>query len=108
MVNNADIFTDLTQRNAARKAAKLPLLDLRAEFAHAVERDAHRDYAEQSAKFDDDSRRITETVFTELRTTRGADFPTSMGGRLLVGLMSGQRFRTFLEISHGIKAPALL
>ena len=107
IVNRAAIFTELTKRNALRKTAKLPLLDLRAEFALAVERDAHRDYAEQCGRFDDNRRRITEDVLTKLRATRGADFPTSMGGRLLVELMSDQRFRAFLEIDHGIKAPAL-
>jgi hypothetical protein len=87
--------------------AKLPLLVLRPEFDLAEERDSRRAFAEQCQKHDDDRTRITEDVLTELRANRGNDFPTSMGGRLLIELMSGQRFRAFLEIEHGIKAPAL-
>ena len=106
-MDRAAIFTELTKRNALRKIAKLPLLDLRAEMAFAVEREAHRAYAEQCKRYDDDRRRIAEDVLTELRATRGQDFPTSMGGRLLVELMSDQRFQAFLEIEHGIKKPVL-
>ena len=106
-MDRAAIFTELTKRNALRRMARLPPLDLRAEMAFAVKREAHRVYAEQCKRFDDDRRRIIEDVLTELRATRGQDFPTSMGGRLLVQVLSGQRFRGLLEIEHGIKAPAL-
>jgi hypothetical protein len=106
-MDHAPIFTALTQRNALRKAAKLPLLDLRIEMAVAIQRDAQRVYVEQCEKYDDDRRRIREDVLRELRVTRGADFPMSMGGRWLVGLMSDQRFRAFLEIEHGIRKPAV-
>jgi hypothetical protein len=102
-MDRADIFTELTKRNALRKAAKLPLLDLRTEMALAVERGAYRDYVEQRQKYDDDRRRITEDVLTELRATRGLDFPTSMRGRLMVEVMSDRRFQSFLEVHHGIR-----
>ena len=36
MVDKAGIFTDSTRRNALRREAKLPLLDIQAEFVHAV------------------------------------------------------------------------
>jgi hypothetical protein len=103
MVNRAAIFTELTKRNALRKMAKLPLLDLPVEMAVAVEREAQRVYAEQCKRYDDDRRRITEDVLTELRATRAPDFPTSMGGRLMVEILSDQRFQAFLEIEHGIR-----
>ena len=107
MVNRAAIFTVLTQRNALRQAAKLPLLDLRAEFDLAVERDSRRAFAEQCKRFDDDRKRIVEDVLMELRATRGQDFPTSMGGTLLVEVLSDQRFQAFLVIEHGIRRPVL-
>jgi len=100
------VFNELTRRNALRKAANLPLLDLRTELALAVEHTVHRVYAEQCAKYEDDRRRIRADVLRELRVTRGHEFPASMGGRLMVGLMSDRRFRAFLEIEHGIRAPA--
>jgi hypothetical protein len=104
-MDRAAIFTELTERNALRGMAKLPLLDLRTEWALAVERDAHRVYGEQCEKYEYDRRRITEDVLTELRATRGQDFPSSIGGRLLVELMSDQRFQAFLEIEHRIRKP---
>jgi hypothetical protein len=36
MVDKAAIFAELTKRNAVRREAKLPLLDLHDEFEHAV------------------------------------------------------------------------
>ena len=36
-MDKAKIFTELTLRNAVRREAKLPLLDMRVEFDHAVE-----------------------------------------------------------------------
>jgi len=59
-MDRAAIFTELTLRNALRKAAKLPLLDLRAEMAFAVAHDAERVYAEQCKRFDDDRRRLSD------------------------------------------------
>jgi len=106
-MDRAAIFTALTQRNELRKAAKLPLLDLRTEMALAMQHEAQRVYAEQCEKFDDDRRRIEEDVLRELRTTRDADFPTSMGGKWLVRLMADRRFRAYLEIEHGIRKPAV-
>ena len=105
-MDRAAVFNELTRRNALRKSANLPLLDLRTELALAVEHTAHRVYAEQCAKYEDGRRRIRADVLKELRATRGNEFPTSMGGRLMVGLMSDRRFRAFLEIEHGIRAPA--
>jgi rubrerythrin len=69
-MERAAIFTELTKRNALRKMARLPLLDLRAEMAFAVEREAQRVYAEQCKRFDDDRRRVTDDVLTDLRATR--------------------------------------
>ena len=106
-MDRAAIFTQLTKRNALRKAAKLPLLDLRTEIAFAVEREAHRVYAEQCKRFDNDRRRIAQDVRTELRITRGQDFPTSMVGRLMVEMLSDQRFQAHLETEHGIRKPRL-
>jgi hypothetical protein len=37
MIDKAAIFTELTRRNAIRRQAQLPLLDMRDEFDRAVE-----------------------------------------------------------------------
>jgi hypothetical protein len=104
-MDRAAIFTELTKRNALRKMTKLPLLDLRTELAFAVEREAQRDYDEHIKQYEDDRRRINEDILSELRRTRGPDFPSSSVGRLLVELMSDQRFQAFLEIEHRIRKP---
>jgi hypothetical protein len=105
-MDRAAIFTELTQRNALRRQAKLPLLDLHVEMTLAVEIEAHRAYTEQCQTYDDDRQNIMADVLSELRMTRGADFPGSIGGWMLVGLMTDQRFRAIMEIEHGLKAPA--
>jgi hypothetical protein len=107
-MDRATAFTELTQRNALRRDAKLPLLDLRTEMVLAVELDAHRAYAEECQTYSYDRRRIMEDVLSELRMTRGADFPRSMGGRMLVRLMTDKRFQAFLEIECGIRKPAMV
>ena len=43
-MDKAAIFTDLTCRNALRKANGLPLLDLRAEYAHQIWIAKRREY----------------------------------------------------------------
>jgi hypothetical protein len=106
-MDRATAFTELTQRNALRRDAKLPLLDLRTEMVLAVELDAHRDYVQHCEEHGDDRRCIMEDVLSNLRMTRGADFPSSIGGRMLVRLMTDQRFQAFLEIEHDIRRPTM-
>jgi len=106
-MDRAATFTELTKRNALRREAKLPLLDLHSEMTLAVELDAHRAYTEQCQTYDDERRRIMSDVLKELRQVRGGNFPSSMGGRMLIRLMSDQRFRAFLEIDHGIRKPTM-
>jgi hypothetical protein len=73
-----------------------------------VERNARRVYLAQYGRFDDDRARIREDVLAELRVTRGYDFPTSMGGRLMVQILSEQRFLALLDIEHGIQKPIII
>jgi hypothetical protein len=53
MVDKAAIFTDVTRRNALRRGAKLPLLDVQPEFVHAVEvatwSEAYKEHADDIA-----------------------------------------------------------
>jgi hypothetical protein len=107
-MDRAAIFAELTRRNALRKAAQLPLLDLRAELAFALGFEEQRAYAEDCKKYEDNRKRIMTEVLTELRLTRRADFPTSIGGRWMVQLLSDRRFQAFLEIEHGIVKPAVI
>jgi len=50
MVDRAAIFAALTERNALRKAAQLPLIDVQAEYQEAVERALLQEWEEQHAE----------------------------------------------------------
>ena len=63
MVDRATTFTELPRRNAVRREAKLPLLDMRAEFDHEVEVAAWR---EACVKHADDMARIEIEVLAYL------------------------------------------
>ena len=78
MVDRAAIFTELTKRNAVRREAKLPLLDLRTEFDHAV---SVALWNEGLKVYADDITRVIDETWADLRQRYGADFPQSGGGR---------------------------
>jgi hypothetical protein len=101
MVDKAAIFTELTRRNAVRRNAKLPLLDIHAEFDHAVSVALWNEGVE---RFRDDMPRIKQEVLAELRENRGADFPQSVGGHWLVNFEVSRRFLALLA-SHGYHRP---
>jgi hypothetical protein len=92
-VDKAEIFTELTLRNAVRREAKLPLLDIRVEFDHAVEVTAWR---EACVKYADDISRIKQGVLAEFRARRGADFPQSDVGQWLVRFEATKRILAML------------
>ena len=92
------IFHELTKRNALRKAARLPLLDLHKEFAYAVRREEVRAYYEyRSARYGADEERILKTVLEEYRRYHGPHSPCGSLGWLGVRAETERRFRSFLE-----------
>jgi hypothetical protein len=101
MVDKAAIFAELARRNAVRRDAKLPLLDLRAEFKHAV---SVALWHEGCERFRDDMQRIKQEVLAEFRERRGADFPQSVGGHWLVNYEVSRRFLALLA-DHGYHRP---
>ena len=100
-MDKAEIFTELTLRNAVRREAKLPLLDMRVEFDHAVEVTAWR---EALVKHADDIARIRQGVLAELRARRGADFPQTVGGQWLVRFEATKRIFALLA-ERGVHPP---
>ena len=67
MVDRAAIFSELTKRNAIRREARLPLLDIHAEFVHAVELAIWKEACEEHA--DDIARIRDEAVATFIGRT---------------------------------------
>jgi hypothetical protein len=97
MVDKAAIFAELTKRNAVRREAKLPLLDLRDEFEHAVSLALWDEAWEQHA---DELGQIRAEVTAEY-----GHFQSTAGGMLL-GSKFLERASIFLE-QHGIYPPTL-
>ena len=99
------IFHELTKRNALRKTAQLPLLDLHKEFAHAVRREEVREYYEyRSARYGADEESIMATVLEEYRRCHGPDSPCNSTGWIGIRAVTERRFRSFLE-QRGIHRP---
>jgi hypothetical protein len=100
-VDKAEIFTELTLRNAVRREAKLPLLDMRVEFDHTV---AVTSWREACVKHADDIARIKKAVIAECRARHGADFPQSVGGNWIVRFEATKRILAMLA-ERGIHPP---
>ena len=83
-IDRASIFSELCHRNALRREAHLPLLNVPAEYARLVEvakwrriREAH--YIHTRAE-----------VLANLRATRGPDFGNSAGGRWMIEIFTAR------------------
>jgi len=105
-MDKAAIFAEVLRRNALRREAQLPLLDVTVEYRHAVAQaeraefqaicDQHRDL------FDD----MLESVTQELRTKRrNPSFGNCMGSRMKIAAAARQRFYSALEL-RGFKQPS--
>ena len=102
MVDKAAIFAELTQRNALRREAKLPLLNLRAEFVHAVEVAAWR---EACQKHTDDIARIKIEALADLRRRYGDSFGYSVGGHWAISIEVFKRILALLA-ADGVHPPS--
>jgi hypothetical protein len=92
MIDKAAIFTELTRRNAIRRQAQLPLLDMRDEFDRAVE------YARWKVVCEEHGDRVRREVITELSKTFGRE-PQSAGGRWAVNILTLKRLRALHQSS---------
>ena len=103
-MDRARIFHGITERNALRKAAQMPLLDVRQEFDRLVALEALDEYyALRKARYAADEERILETVWREYRA-RKPDWGHTGLGVLAVRLDAERRFQAFLE-RRGIHKP---
>jgi hypothetical protein len=101
-MDRAAIFTDLTRRNALRKANRLPLLDIPSKYARCVSLAQEREYDAICAEHRDDWAEIRRQVLAELRAIHGSDFGHSMGGRWAVDILARRRFRAYMTEQHSI------
>ena len=92
MIDKAAIFTELTRRNAVRRQAQLPLLDMREEFDRAV------GFIHWKAVCEEHADRVRSEVTVELSKTFGRE-PQSAGGRWAVGILTLKRLRALHQSS---------
>ena len=86
-VDRASIFSELCRRNALRREAHLPLLNIPAEYQRLVVVARWRyvmehHYADTRAE-----------VLATLRATRGPDFGNSAGGRWMIEIFTTRTLR---------------
>lgn len=88
------ILSAILQRQALRREAQLPLLDVRAEYERAVEQARWRAHVETY------SEAVRAQVLTELRAKNGPQFGGSVGGFWALRLLTEKRLR---EMFNGRK-----
>ena len=99
-MDKAAIFTEVTRRNALRKANGLPLLDVPREFGHQVAISAQRDfrvaYELHGEEHADDHEAIRQQVHSEYRAQNGAGRAEWMAGRWIISRLAQQRFEAYV------------
>ena len=105
-MDKAAIFAEITKRNALRREAGLPALDVAAEYRQAVaqaERAVFRTICDQHRHLWDD---VLATVTQELRAKRGnPSFGNCFGSRIMIRQIALERFFAALE-RRGFKKPS--
>lgn len=107
MVDKAAIFTGLTKRNALRKEAGLPLLNLRDELAHEVALAAENEFAAVAEEHAGERLMIREQVEADLRQKHGPTFGHTMGGRWAINRETNIRFKAHLLAVYNLETPPL-
>lgn len=103
-MDRAGIFKQVTERNALRKAAQMPPLDVPREYARAVRREEVREYYEQRrALYGAEEDRFVAEALAE-HVARFGHPPQNWIGRLGVQHQAETRFQAFLE-RRGIRRP---
>lgn len=85
------IFSNILRRQALRREAQLPLLDVRAEYERAVEQARWRAHVETYGDA------VRAQVLAELRAKNGPQFGYSIGGLWVVRLLAAKRIRQMFE-----------
>ncbi len=81
------ILSAILRRQALRREAQLPLLDVRAEYERAVTQARWRAHVETYGEA------IRAQVYAELRAKQGPHFRMSVGGMWAVRLLTAKRLR---------------
>ena len=102
-----ELFRIACERNAVRRAAGLPLLDIRAAMAEEANRRAWEAYAAACREQQSEYARIQQNTFSELRRRFGEGFGLSAGGQRAINVIAAKQFEQYLA-SVGIQRPAVV
>lgn len=95
-MSTAEAFQRTCERNAIRRDAQLPLIDVREGIAEELRRDALIAYGLACDFYREKHRRIRQEVLDGLRAERGPEYGRSTGGHWLIDYHAWRRFHDFL------------
>lgn len=91
LIDRAAIFSTILRRQALRREAQLPLLDIRAEYERAVEQALWQAHVEEHGET------VRAEVLAELRAKHGPQFGQSVGGLWAIRILTGRRLAEMFE-----------
>ncbi len=89
-LDKAAIFEDLCRRNHLRREAKLPLLNLKAEYRHAITVDEARQRRAIRRQYVPE---IKAEILAKMRGRHGPDWGNCWSGRLALGALVDKLLR---------------
>jgi hypothetical protein len=106
-LDRAAIFSAIDQRNRLRHEARLPLLDVRSEFDHAVGQELDSAFEALLKPITDefDARISLKWIARWQRKNKTDRWPSGMGISLLMGRHCRRVFKRILRMRTGIVAP---
>jgi len=107
-MDRATLFTAVLGRNALRRAALLPPLDVRAEYRRVVAEAAWREYERRCSAEADALARCRAEAVAECRKRFGPTFDTrNSGSRILVARETDRRFSEHMAKVLGTAPPVV-
>jgi hypothetical protein len=108
-MEKAATFSEITRRNALRKANSLPLMDVHAEYTHQVAIAAQRDFraiydqhaGEHAAERED----IRQQVLAEYQAQHGLERAQTKAGPWEIDGLAQRRFAAFIADKYGVAPP---
>jgi len=104
-VDEAPIRAEIRARDALRREAGLPRLDVEAEVAKAVATARLAAYHEFVNAHAGERAAIRDAVITEHRDRGGATFPNGWAGHMALGHEVARRFTRHLRERYGVSPP---
>lgn len=90
-IDRSAILTTILQRQALRREAQLPLLNVRAEYERTVEQALWKTHVDECGEA------VRAEVLAELRSRHGPQFGYSVGGLWAVRLRTEKRLREMFD-----------